>query len=539
MTNYEKWLTIKDKKIFHQVKNLTEKEKEENFSSSLAFGTAGIRGQMEIGTNKLNVVMVAKMAFALATYAKQTKQDNSGVAVCYDTRLNSKQFAQIFAKVFALKQFNIKTYFSTSFVPTPICVFAAQKYKTNFGVMVTASHNPKIYNGVKIYDKDQLQINKDAQKAILEIYNNLDEVECYNQIAKTKMPKTIKIDKNTIKEFVADKKDNTKKSLKVVYTPLHGTGRFAVSQIFANNGYKFFDVPSQKKADGNFPTCSYPNPEFEHAFAEALKVATKKDADVIIATDPDADRIGVMAKEEGVWKKLSGDEVGYLLLTYCANKNKNKNRFVVSSVVSSPLSKTICEKNNIDFFGELTGFLSLGTRMKTELNKRGNDAFVLCYEESCGYITKSTYLDKDGIYSALALCNIAQEAKNKNKTLFGLLDDIYKKYGRLETLQKSVQFEGITAFEDMQKVVEKIRKHLPKQILGEDIEKVTDYQKNKTGLDKQNFLKFESAKYTYIIRPSGTEPKLKIYMFAKVTKKSNGKTTQKMYEEILKDIIKM
>ena len=272
---------------------------------------------------------------------------------------------------------------------------------------------------------------------------------------------------------------------------------------------------AQKNGNGEFLTCPYPNPEFVEAFGEAIKLAEKKNGDIIIATDPDADRIGVMVKHNGSYVKLTGNEVAYVFAEHLIDINKEKNRYVVTSVVTSPLLETMCEVNNVEFHKTLTGFLSLGTKAKELSDKYGKENQVLVCEESCGYVVKNTYFDKDGIYATLMLCDIAENLKKQNKTLIDYLDDIYQKYGHLATIGDSVKYEGVNSKQKMNSAVDNLRNNAPKTIDGEDITEVIDYLNDNTGLKKQNFLKFSSQNITFIIRPSGTEPKLKIYLFVK------------------------
>lgn len=494
---YLNWLqNIEEENVVKKLKKMNEEEIERNFSSSLSFGTAGMRGKMELGTNTLNEILVAKFAFSFLKFLKNKK---TKIVIAYDTRFNSKKFAEIMAKILSKKE----VYLFNNFVPTPICVFATTYLKADFGIMITASHNRKEYNGIKVFDHNGIQIDKCDQEAISKAYNLTNEVKAYNEYLKLSGKKIHKIGHEIEDRFIENKCDKTRKNLKIVYTPLNGTGYYAVSRILKQNGFVFKTPKSQKNGNSEFKTCPYPNPEFVDAFNESLKIA--KDADLIVATDPDADRLGVMARKNGEFVKLSGNEVGYIFAENILSGTKNKT--VVTSVVTSLLIEDICKKNGAKLYKTLTGFKNLG-RVAKELQDKNEDV-VLIYEESCGYSVEKNFYDKDGIKSALKICEIAENLKKQNKTLFDYLDEIYAKYGRLYDLSDSMIFENSR---DMQKVMEKLRKT---KIEIVKVEKIIDYLNDETGLEKQNFLEFRFKTGSFIIRPSGTEPKLKIYVFVK------------------------
>ncbi len=527
---YSYWLNnILDKKIKKQLKNLTKQQIISNFANCLSFGTAGMRGTMELGTNNINKLTVSKLAQSLVLYMKQ--ENKKSVVVCFDTRKNSRMFAKLFAKV--LDKNKIKVYLFKNFAPTPLCVFATTKYGADFGIMITASHNNKTYNGIKIYGSLGIQINKDEQEQISKIFDETNEIETYNDVYKYKLSKNTKfLLKKEIDDFTKQPKDKNKKNIKIVYTPLNGTGKRAVTKLLQQNGFNFYIPTKQKNASGEFKTCPYPNPEFIEAFSESLVVAKKIDADIIIATDPDADRIGVMVKHNKDYIKLSGNEVGYIFAEYLLNKNTNKNKFIVTSVVSSPLIDDICQKHDAKLYKTLTGFMSLGTKDYELQKKYGKDAFCLCFEESCGYVVKNSYFDKDGIFASLLVCKIAEKLKKQNKTLIDLLKEIYSKYGYMTTIGDSIKFEGVNSLQKMNDVVDNLRINKPQKILDKDITKIIDYSTDDTGLEKQNFIEYHAKDIIFIIRPSGTEPKLKIYLFVKGDKNSATTTAQKVLEEI-------
>lgn len=520
MSSFEYWLNnVKDKNIQKNLKKLTETQKIDNFSQNLEFGTAGMRGVMQVGSLGMNNLTVCKLAYALAHYMQNL--DNKNVVICFDTRKNSKEFSRIFAKALLVNGVNV--YLFKEYAPTPLCVYMTKKLCAGIGVMITASHNNKTFNGIKIYDQNGIQIDDKTQIEISQIFNKLNEVDVFNQVKKTRAKKRVKfINKKIALTFVDQIKDQTKKDIKVVYTPLNGTGYQYVEKILNQNGYKFYTPSSQKQGNGEFKTCPYPNPEFEEAFGEAKKLAIKKNADIIVATDPDADRIGVMVKYDGQYVKLSGNEVAYIFAQYLIDTKKEKNSFVVTSVVTSPLLEEICKQNNVICQKTLTGFLSLGSKGYELQQKYGKQSQLMLCEESCGYVVNNDYFDKDGIYASLLFCEIANWLKLQNKTCIDFLDKIYTKYGYVTTLADSVIFEGSDSKQKMNDFVENLRQNPPKTVIKQQIIAITDYLNDDTGLKKQNFLKFESEDVTVIVRPSGTEPKLKLYVFAKDNSKSSS-----------------
>ncbi len=507
MSDFNSWTNIKDKNIQKQLKMLNEEQKSQNFQTTLGFGTAGMRGEMIVGSGGINEITVSRLASATAKY--MLAHSKTTAVVCYDTRHNSKKFAKIFANI--LSNNSILVYLFKKYAPTPLCVFATRYKKADIGIMITASHNRREFNGIKIINEVGIQIGNAAQKEISDNFNNIDEVENYNSTYKLK-PNNVKfLGDEILKAYLEDDTDTTKKTLNIVYTPLNGTGLKAVTQILKNNEFKYYIPKSQKHRDPDFTTCPYPNPEFVEAFKESLELAKKVDADLIVATDPDADRLGVMVKTGRTYKKLTGNEVGYILLKYLIENYKQENSFVVTSVVSSPLVEDICKKNNITLYKTLTGFKSLGEKAHLEKQKGGEP--LLIFEESCGYVVRKNTYDKEGIFATLLICKIAQWLKDKNSSLDQYLKDIYREYGYICTLGDSVKFEGTDSLKRMNDVVDGLRRKPLKRVLEYKVENTIDYLSDNTGLDKQNFIEYHAGKLSFIIRPSGTEPKLKIYLF--------------------------
>lgn len=514
---YNNWLKIKDVKIYDKLLKMSDNEKELAFSSNLTFGTAGMRGEMKLGTAGLNEVNICKLATAVGIYCQNNNL--SRVSIGFDTRHNSKTYSRIFAKVLA--KYNINVNLFKNFVPTPILIYSISQTNSDLGIMITASHNNKRYNGVKISTSELIQISGDAEKQIFNLYNKLDEIQEYNKFLtyKDKSSKLIKyIPEKVKKNFLgAFYKNKLNKVLNIIYTPLNGTAYKYVLKALKGVGFKKIVTPfSQKYPNGSFATCPSPNPEYEVAFKKALKCTEMFDADIIVATDPDGDRFGVMIKSTKGYKLLTGNEVGFLLLNYLyENREQEENLFAISTVVSSPMFFKMCEEYNIKYKKTLTGFKNLG-KAKIELeNKLGKDGFIMAYEESCGYVVKDNLYDKDAVFALLRFCEMASYLKNQGSSVEECLDDIYTKFGNIYSLNSSISFEGTNAFERMNNKIDEIREKGVNTLMRKKIIKITDYLKDKTGLDKSNFIEYETQDFTFIIRPSGTEPKLKVYIHAK------------------------
>ena len=538
---YDNWVSeIFDGNITKKLVAMTESEILDGFSGDLEFGTAGMRGVMGYGSNRMNEITVTRLASAIARYAKENFE-NPSIVIGFDTRNNSKKFSRVFARMLISQ--GIKTYLYKNYCPTPVLSYSITALKTSMGIMITASHNNKIYNGVKVSDQNAIQISGDVQKTLTKYYNEANGIRDYNKIYNIKLTykkNLVVLGKKLRRQFL-EYGDNQKqeRKLKIVYTPLNGTGYKSVKTLLESNGFKLFVPKTQQKASGEFLTCPYPNPEFEEAFAEAKKLAKKVDADIIVATDPDADRIGVMSKTKNGYYLLSGNEVGYVFLNQQCKKTTSKNAFAVSSVVTSPLAIDIAKKYNVTMHRTLTGFKNLGKVMFEQTQNLGTDAYTLCYEESCGYILRNDLYDKDGVFAALEICKLADELKKQGKTLADHLDDLYSEFGYLANINASAVFEGNDAKQKMQTSVEDLRANKPTSLLGRPITSIVDYLNDDTGLEKQNFIKFEAENLVAIVRPSGTEPKLKFYIFAKAGDMSTAQqTASDLYKEIKEKVCK-
>ena len=548
LEEYKKWCESPEfdeqtKKELLEIKDDT-KEIEDRFYKELEFGTAGLRGVIGAGTNRMNKYTVGKATQGLANYIIEQGTQNKGVAISYDSRRMSKEFSLQTALI--LNANGIKTYLFENLRPVPELSFAVRNLGCTAGVMITASHNPPKYNGYKVYWDDGSQIVSPRDKDIIgkvravENYNEIKEISeeeakrsgLFNIIGTEMDEKYLSVLKSKVLNPEIVKEQG--KDLKVVYTPLHGTGNTVAERLLNEIGLQnVYVVPEQKDPDGNFPTVDYPNPEDKKAFKLALELAQKVDSDVVLATDPDADRLGIFAKDAktGKYMEYTGNMSALLIAEYRISQMKEKgilpaDGMFVTTIVSSELAKAIAKYYNLECIEVLTGFKNIGAVMKrAEENK--DKTYVFGFEESYGCLIGDYARDKDGIAAVMALCEAACYYKSKGKTLWDAMNDIYEKYGYYKETQVSIVMEGA---EGAQKI-----KDMMTNMRNTDIEKIGDYKvltfkdvdkdivKNmqtgevtKTGLPRSNVLYYELENNSWCcVRPSGTEPKIKLYMGVK------------------------
>ena len=548
LEEYKKWCESPEfdeqtKKELLEIKDDT-KEIEDRFYKELEFGTAGLRGVIGAGTNRMNKYTVGKATQGLANYIIEQGTQNKGVAISYDSRRMSKEFSLQTALI--LNANGIKTYLFENLRPVPELSFAVRNLGCTAGVMITASHNPPKYNGYKVYWDDGSQIVSPRDKDIIgkvravENYNEIKEISeeeakrsgLFNIIGTEMDEKYLSVLKSKVLNPEIVKEQG--KDLKVVYTPLHGTGNTVAERLLNDIGLQnVYVVPEQKDPDGNFPTVDYPNPEDKKAFKLALELAQKVDSDVVLATDPDADRLGIFAKDTktGKYMEYTGNMSALLIAEYRISQMKEKgilpaDGMFVTTIVSSELAKAIAKYYNLECIEVLTGFKNIGAVMKkAEENK--DKTYVFGFEESYGCLIGDYARDKDGIAAVMALCEAACYYKSKGKTLWDAMNDIYEKYGYYKETQVSIVMEGA---EGAQKI-----KDMMTNMRNTDIEKIGDYKvltfkdvdkdivKNmqtgevtKTGLPRSNVLYYELENNSWCcVRPSGTEPKIKLYMGVK------------------------
>ncbi len=546
---YEKWLqdpTIseKDKQELKAIAG-NEKEIEDRFYKDLEFGTAGLRGVIGIGTNRMNRYTVTKATQGLANYIIEKNGQERGVAIAYDSRRMSPEFSEQAA--LCLNANGIKTYRFESLRPTPELSFAVRELGCIAGIVVTASHNPPEYNGYKVYWEDGAQIVEPTDKEIIQKVNEITSFASVKTMEKQEaiekgLYHTIgqEIDERYMEELqklVVNQKaiDEMQKDLKIVYTPLHGTGNIPVQTILKKLGFEnVYVVPEQEKPDGNFPTVDYPNPEDPKAFTLALKLAKEKDADLVLANDPDADRLGMYVKDTKTneYIAFNGNMTGNLIAEYILSQKKvngtlPKNGAVIKTIVSSNLTDAIAKAYGVKLFSTLTGFKNIAKIIRNFEENNNEYICLYSYEESYGCIIGTHARDKDGIVAVMTLCEAACYYKQKNMTLWDAMQEMYKKYGYYREKQFSITLKGAEGAQKIKEMMENMRKASPQKIAGQKVLSIGDYEKQKiysketgketpTNLPKSNVLYYELENDTWCcVRPSGTEPKIKFYMGVK------------------------
>lgn len=541
---YEEWLSKASaepdlKAELESIKGNAE-EISDRFYRSLEFGTAGLRGVIGAGTNRMNVYTVCRATQGLADFLN-AHFENPSCAIGYDSRIKSDYFSIESAKTLAAN--GVKVYLFSELQPTPCLSYAIRKFKTSGGIILTASHNPGKYNGYKCYDSNGYQMTDDEAE---ETYGYIQKVDYFTGIKSMDFDEAVEkglieyMGEEVIESFLDEvekqcinKKACAEADLKVIYTPLNGTGNKPVRKILSRIGIKnVYVVPQQELPDGNFPTCPFPNPEIKQAFECALEMTKDIKADILLATDPDCDRVGIAVPgANGEYVLMSGNEVGAMLLNYLlsqkkANGSLSANSVAVKSFVSTDLAEAIAKKYNCTFKNLLTGFKYIG-ELITNLEKEGRaDDFVMGFEESYGYLAGTHARDKDAVVGSMLICEMAAYYKMQGKTLVDVMNDIYDEFGYYCNQVKSYQFEGEAGMARMDKIMTSLRENPPKELAGEKVVYIGDYKKSvaynlddatesKIDLPKSNVLAYKTDKGNgIIVRPSGTEPKIKAYITA-------------------------
>lgn len=560
LVKYEKWLNDpcfdKDtKKELEEIKG-NEKEIEDRFYKDLEFGTAGLRGVIGAGTNRMNKYTVGKATQGLANFILKEGTQDKGVAIAYDSRHMSKEFSEETA--LCLNANGIKTYVFESLRPVPELSFTVRKLGCTAGVMITASHNPPEYNGYKVYWDDGAQIVPPKDKQIIDEVNaitdfstikTMDKKEAVGKGLYVQIGKEVDDDfVNTLKSLVLNP-DVIKKeqdNVTIVYTPLHGAGNVPVQRVLKELGFTHvYVVPEQEKPDGDFPTVSYPNPEDKKAFKLALELAEKVDADVVLATDPDSDRLGVYSKDEnGEYVPYTGNMSAILIAEYELSQKKEKgllptNGAIITTIVSSNMTKDLAKEYNLTMFETLTGFKWIGEKIRQFEENNNSYSYQFGFEESYGCLISPHARDKDGISAVMALCEATAYYKSKGITLWEQMINIYKKYGFYKEGQVSITLKGADGAEQIKAMMEKMRKNPPKKLGSYDVLEVRDYKEHtivkadgtklETDLPTSNVLYYDLNDNSWCcVRPSGTEPKIKFYMGVKG--KSMEEAEQKLEE---------
>ncbi|NYB73189.1 phospho-sugar mutase [Sedimentibacter hydroxybenzoicus DSM 7310] len=529
-------------------------EIEDRFYRELEFGTGGMRGKIGAGSNRINIVTVAKATQGISNFLKEKYKDEEiSAAIAYDSRYMSKEFAEKAACVFAAN--NINVYLFEGLRPTPELSYAVRHFKCKAGVVITASHNPSDYNGYKVYDQYGGQVVEDADVIISSIEKvMLRDIIC-SDLENNEKITVIGNDVDTsyideIKKLSLN--SDVEKDIKVVYTPLHGTGNMLVRRVLAELGYKnIFVVKEQENPDPEFSTVKSPNPEEISSFEMAIKKAQESDADIILGTDPDCDRVGLVVKNaEGDYEPLNGNQTGALLINYVLGSLKEKDKLphngaVVNTIVTSEIGRAIAEKYNVSTFNTLTGFKYIAELMQNFEETRDH-SFLFGYEESYGYLAGTFVRDKDAVIASMLICEMSAYYKTKGKLLLDILQDIYEEHGYYIEETISLSFAGLTGLNKMRAIMDDFRENKLRILAGKNIPYFYDYKLgivlNLTNgnVEKLNYPKSDVLKFLFedgswlVLRPSGTEPKLKIYFSIKgVNKIDSMNVLKRVKEEVL------
>ena len=523
----------KDERFSNEIKELIEKEDfaelEDRFYQTLEFGTGGLRGIMGGGTNRMNTLEINMATQGLANYVlkafpEKAKDGTLSAVIAYDSRLNSDVFAEATALIFAAN--GIKAYLFSGLRPTPELSFAIRQLKAQTGVVVTASHNPRMYNGYKAYWDDGAQVIEPHDKGIIEEVNKVSEVKSMTKEEAIASGKLVMIDKEIDDKFWDMCKaqlfrpeliKEKAKDVRIVYTPLHGTGAMHVEKVLGDLGLNIITVPEQREPDGNFPTVEKPNPEEKPALTLAVELAKKEKADGVMATDPDSDRLGTaIPDKDGNFVLLSGNQMGALLIDYILLSRKELGKMpvnptVIRSIVTSPFGDYICKKHGVKMLECLTGFKWIAA-VEANFEKDNSASYVFGLEESYGYKVETEVMDKDGVSAAAMCAEMILYWRSQGKSLLEHLDDLYKEFGYFEDRAISQNFPGASGSETMKAMMSSMRANPPKTLGGENVVKVRDCLADPE-LPKSNVLQFYLESGTIVsARPSGTEPKIKFYI---------------------------
>lgn len=563
---YKLWLenAVKDPDLKTELEGIEGKEEEisDRFYRELEFGTGGLRGVIGAGTNRMNVYTVNKATQGLADYIKN--HGGKSVAVSYDSRIKSDYFARSAAEVFACN--GIKVHIYSELMPTPMLSWAVRSLKCDAGVMVTASHNPAKYNGYKVYGNDGCQVTIEAADEILGYINKTD---VFTGVKTADFDESVKsglisfIGNDVIDAYMAEVRKQSlhpeicaNAGLKVVYTPLNGTGNKPVRRILKEIGIKdVVIVPEQENPDGNFTTCPYPNPEIREALELGLRLCEKEKPDLLLATDPDCDRVGIAVPDGDKYALFSGNEVGAMLLEYVARErnaigNMPENPLAVKTIVTTDIVAKIAEKYGVELVEVLTGFKFIGEQIGFLEKKGQQDRYIFGYEESYGYLAGGYVRDKDAVVASMLICEMAAFYRAQGKTLIQVRKEMYEEYGFYCNKLSTFTFEGASGMQKMNDIMDKMRTDYPAEVAGFKVIGVADYLASEktdlaTGakevitLPKSNVITlYLEGGNKAIVRPSGTEPKLKVYYTAVGDTMENAEALQVKMAEQFGELVK-
>ncbi len=538
MENYKRWLgKVTEEDLLTELKAIEGNEEEINdrFYRDLEFGTGGLRGVIGAGTYRMNEHTVARATQGYSNYLNKAAK-NPSVSIAYDSRNKSDIFAKTAASVFAANGILVNIY--KELMPTPSLSYAVRALNCDGGIVVTASHNPAKYNGYKVYGADGCQITLEVADAILaeiEAVDVFDDVKIMDFETGLCEGKIKYIEDDVITGFidaVSERALNPKeidKNVSIVYTPLNGTGRYCVTRCLKENGYTQITIPKeQEMPDGNFTTCPYPNPEIREALEVGLKKAKEVGSDLLLATDPDCDRVGVAVKEGDDYQLISGNQMGILLFdyickTYKANGTMPKNPVVGTTIVSTKMIDKIAADYGVEVRRVLTGFKFIGEQIGFLEADGEVDRYIFGFEESYGYLSGGHVRDKDGVNASLLICEMFAHYKAMGISLVQMLNQLYEKYGYFKEALQSITFEGASGAKKMADLMESLRTNAPKEVAGYKVIDVKDYKAGIGNLPKSNVLEFNMEDdINVLVRPSGTEPKIKMYYLVKGSSEQAG-----------------
>jgi phosphoglucomutase len=565
---YELWFnsSVIDEKTKEELSSIKEeKELEDRFYKELEFGTGGLRGVIGAGSNRMNIYTVGKATQGLAEYLLNTYKEEASASIAYDSRNMSREFAETAALVFCAN--GIKVNLFESLRPTPMLSYTVRHLKSKAGIVITASHNPKQYNGYKVYGDDGGQVTDKAAEEVLSYINSVEDFSNIKKItveeAKNRGLLNIigeEIDKNYIDKVKAltireDLVKEQAKDLKIIYTPIHGAGNMPIRRVLRELGYEnVFVVKEQEQPDGNFPTAPYPNPEEPKVFALALDMAKEVQPDIIFGTDPDCDRIGVVVKDnEGQYKVLTGNQTGVLLTNYIISSLKETNKLpdngaVIKTIVTTEMAAAVARAYSVDLIDVLTGFKYIGEKIK-EFEKTNSNTYLFGFEESYGYLAGDFVRDKDAVIAAALITEMTLYYKSKGMSLYDALMELYNNYGFYKESLISIELQGKEGQEKIAKALEYLRHSMRAKVNNVKIVKKMDYklsiEKDLVSIDekiinlpKSNVLKFvlEDGSW-FVIRPSGTEPKMKIYLSCIGSSLQNVEDKMEVFKKKIMDIV--
>lgn len=563
---YDKWIksAVADKDLIPELESIKGDNEAilDRFYKNLEFGTAGLRGVIGAGTNRMNVYTVNQATQGLADYLN-ANFENPSVAVAYDSRIKSEDFAKSAAGVLAAN--GVKVYIFPELVPTPMLSFAVRRLNCSSGIIITASHNPSKYNGYKCYDPNGYQM---TDEAAAKTYEYIQKIDMFDGVKTMDFDEALAEDMvDFIEDWLLDEfyknvlscrvnpEAIKKANLKVIYTPLNGTGNKPVRKVLKKAGVgEVTVVKEQEKPDGNFPTCPYPNPEIRQAFECAIKAAEGTDADLLLATDPDCDRVGIAVRDGDDYVLMTGNEVGAMFCEYLLHSLKEQNKLpknpvVVKTIVTTPLVEAIASSYGAETADLLTGFKYIG-ELVTNLERKGEEErFIVGMEESYGYLRGTHARDKDAVVASLLICEMASYYKLKGISLKQFMDSIYEKYGMYLNSVLNFAFEGASGMQKMSDMMTSLRENPPKTIAGKDVVKTADYKTSKVfdivnkkedtiDLPKSNVLSYYlSDGSKLIVRPSGTEPKIKAYITAYGTSREDSEKKSNEFADAVSELL--